>query len=219
MATSARRLIAPQPPVDLDSIPLPTETAPSLVWYRIIDRTHRSGLFWSSQGKYRFDSPNARHGVCYAGGTITASFQEIWGDRARKQSPIDWAEFTAADVWRLELPSTAKLLSLTGPNLTAIRATLQCFTSSYATSQNWGAALMKHPADLDGLLYIGRRCGSVCVALFGDSSDPKPYQARLMETRLGPLVQWKRFFPLRTRLRLRIARLPPVRPPDTFDAP
>src|SRR5882724_1041435 len=194
MATSARRLVAPQPPADFATIPLTPEKTPSLVWYRISDHKHASCIYWSRSGVYRFDSPSAKFGVCYAGGTNTASFQEIWGDRIRHRAPIDWLEFETKDVWKIEIPRCS-IFALSGANLTTVRATLQCFTGSYKTSQNWGAAFMQHPASLDGLQYIGRRCGSDCVALFGDGKSPKSYQAKIVERRLGPLTQWKGFLP------------------------
>ena len=215
MATSARRLIPPQPPSDLASIKLEFERTFPLVWYRITERKYRSCLYWSRDGKYRFDSPAAKYGVCYAGSTIAASFQEIWGDRVRHKAPIDWLEFASKNIWRIEIPQCG-ILTLAGPTLTTIRASLQCFTGSYKTSQNWGAALMLHPAGLDALQYIGRRSGSQCLVLFGDSTRAKLYQANILTTRLGPLVQWKGFFPLRTQLRVRIGNLPATRPPVRF---
>ena len=215
MATSAPRLVSPQPPSDLASIDLELERTFPLVWYRITERKYPSCLYWSREGKYRFDSSAAKHGVCYAGSTITTSFQEIWSDRVRHKAPIDWLDFASKDVWKIELPRCA-ILTLAGPTLTTICASLQCFTGSYKTSQNWGAALMLHPAEIDALQYIGRRSGSHCLAFFGDLNRAKPYQASIAATRLGPLVQWQGFFPLRTQLRVRISSLPTTRPPVTF---
>jgi hypothetical protein len=34
-----------------------------------------------------------------------------------------------------------------------------------------------HSVDLDGLVYIGRRCGKPCLAMFGDSDSPRRYQS------------------------------------------
>lgn len=218
MAKSARRLVAPSPPADFAEIALTPDRHPLVTWYRIVDRRHRTALHWNRSGVYRFDSPDAPHGVCYAAESITAAFQEIWGDRIRQRAPVDWAEFVGRDVWRIDVPR-ATLLTLAGPTLTTLRATLQCFVGSYPLSQAWGRALMAHPANLDGVCYLGRRCGAYCVALFGDRSAPKPYQAAIVETRLGPLVQWKRFFPLRSQLRLRISSLPTERPAVSYDLP
>lgn len=219
MATSVRRLVAPEPPADLASIPLEPESSPNLVWYRITDEKHPSCLFWSRAGIHRFDSPGAKHGVCYAAETVTAAFQEIWGDRLRSKAPIDWMEFSSKTVWRIEIRPPFSVFELAGANLTTIRATLQCFTGEYSTSQSWGAALMEHPANLDALQYFGRRCGSRCIALFGEERMPRAYQTMLATTRLGPLVEWRTFFPVRSRFRIRITSLPACRPPATFDAP
>jgi len=219
MATSARKLIAPQPPADLATVSLAFIPAPDREWYRITDRKHRSPLYWSRSGVYRFDSPTAKHGVCYAASTCTAAFQEIWGDRVRSRAPISWDEFALRDVWKITMPAGYTVTPLHGANLTSIRATMQCFSGSYPTSQTWGAALMQHPSDLDALEYIGRRSGSRCLALFGDKSPPKAYQAGLHVERMGPLVAWNRFFALRSQLRIRIANLPATRPVMSFDAP
>jgi hypothetical protein len=80
---------------------------------------------------------------------------------------------------------------------------LQCFVSSYPESQRWGAALMEHTADLDGLVYIGRRCGTSCLAMFGDTDSPRRYQNELRTATLGELQFWDEFWPMLDRLGVR----------------
>lgn len=212
-------MVAPEPPADLHSISLPLLAAPRSTWYRLNNRIHRSPLFWSRRGVFRFDSASAKWGVLYAAESLTAAVQEIWSDAARWQPAIDWSEFDAVDAWEIRMPSGLNVLELAGPNLTTIRATLQCFVGAYAKSQRWAAALMEHPDDLDALQYLGRRCGRPCLALLGDNKKMRGYQSRQQVSKLGPLVNWNRFFASAHRLRFRLGNLPTVKPPGLFDAP
>jgi hypothetical protein len=72
-------------------------------------------------------------------------------------------------------------------NLSVISAALQCFVSSYPKSQRWGAALMRHPTDLEALVYMGRKSGASCLAMLGDSDNQRPYQSLLQTQRLGAI--------------------------------
>jgi hypothetical protein len=208
MATSgASRIVAPEPPTRLSSIHLPVcdiETT----WFRICRRRHTSPLFWSRRGIYRFDSENVRWGVCYAASSITAAFQEVFGNKVRWSTPLDWSELLDSRVWRISIPPTFQGLNLFGETLTVIDATLQCFVSNYPKSQRWGAALMNHPANLDGVVYLGRRCGTHCLAMFGDDASPREYQKSLKTELLGDFVRWDGFWPMLDRLKVRIRSLP-----------
>jgi hypothetical protein len=140
--------------------------------------------------------------------SITAAFQEVFGNKIHHHTPLDWTELEEADVWRICTPVSFRGLDLFGEPLTRIHATLQCFVSSYAKSQRWGAALMSHPADLDGLVYLGRRCGVNCLAMFGDDGAPRDYQKYLKIDVLGDLVCWDGFWPMLDRLNVRISSAP-----------
>ena len=216
MATSgAKRIVAPEPPPGLRNIDLPVSDVDTS-WFRICGRTHASPLFWSRRGVYRFDSEHARWGVCYTAESVTTAFQEVFGNKIRWNRPLDWSEIKDSVVWRISIPSTFRGLHLFGENLTVLGATLQCFVSNYAKSQRWGAALMSHPADLDGLVYLGRRSGSRCLAMFGDDASPRPYQKSLETDLLGDLVFWDHFWTMLDRLRVRISSLPRLRVPATW---
>jgi hypothetical protein len=213
MATSgAKRIAAPEPPSGLRNIDLPASHIDT-TWFRICRRNYASPVFWSRLGVYRFDSRNARWGVYYAAESVAAAFQEVFGNKVRWNRPLDWSELKDSVVWRISIPSAFLGLNLFGENLTVIGATLQCFVSNYPKSQRWGAALMSHPAELDGLVYLGRRCGAHCLAMFGDDSFPRPYQKSLKTELLGDLVCWDHFWAMLDRLRLRISSLPRVRVP------
>jgi len=207
MATSARKLIAPEPPADLAQIELALTRTPR-VWVRLAPREARSAIRWSQHGRYRFDSPDAKWGVCYLAESIPTAFQEIWGDQIRRARRLDFLDLAAMTVWQMEVASTLHTIELAGETLTAMKATLQCFVGSYAKSQRWGAALMEHPANLDGLQYLGRRSGRRCLALFGDAKKAKPHQSELVVRKLGRLIDWKGFWPFLDRIHVRVAHLP-----------
>ena len=209
MATSAHKILAPEPPTDLASIPL-TLSAAASTWFRLVP-TPFSPLRWSRQGRYRFDSPAAKWGVCYAAESIPSAFQESWADQIRS-ARLDWSDLTPIIAWQSFVPPTLRTIELAGPTLTAIRGTLQCFVGNYDKSQRWGQALMAHPANLDGLQYLGRRSGRNCLALFGDKTSPKAYQPTLRVQKLGPLVTWSQLWPFLDSIKVRIAHIPAAPP-------
>jgi RES domain len=208
MATSApKRVIAPEPPAWLGEIALALADIPD-TWFRLSSRRYSSPLFWSRRGRYRFDSKDARWGVCYAAGSILSAFLEVSGNKIRHWAPLDWNEVRDVCVWRITTPSSLRGIHLCGETLTVIDATLQCFVSSYPKSQRWGAALMDHAADLDGLVNIGRRCGNPCLAMFGAANSPRRYQSDLQTAMLGELQFWDEFRPMLDRLGVRLTSMP-----------
>jgi RES domain len=208
MATlEPKRVVAPEPPVRLAEIDLPLTEVPA-TWFRFSAQRYQSPIFWSRKGRYRFDSSDARWGVCYVASSIVAAFQEVFGDKIRHIAPLDWTEIKEISVWRIRIPIGFRSFELFGESLSVIRATLQCFVSSYPKSQRWVAALMSHPADIDGLVYLGRRCGAPCLAMFGDADCPRAYQNDLEITRLGHLSAWDELWPMLDRLGVRLSSMP-----------
>ena len=67
---------------------------------------------------------------------------------------------------------------------------------------------MNHPADLDGLVYIGRRSGKECLAMFGDANQPRAYQSDIQVAMLGELPFWDEFWPMLDRLKVRMTSIP-----------
>ena len=208
MATSEpERLVAPDPPAWLGEIALPLADIPD-TWFRLSPRRYPSPLFWSRLGRHRFDSEEARWGVCYAAGSIPSAFQEVFGNKIRHRAPLDWSEVEDVCVWRIRTPPEFRGINLFGEPLTVIDATLECFVSGYPKSQRWGSAFMEHSADLDGLVYIGRRCGKPCLAMFGDADSPRRYQSDIRTAMLGELQFWDEFWPMLDRLGVRMTSMP-----------
>lgn len=215
MATSEpKRVVAPEPPARLGEIEPPHAEIPT-TWFRLSRRRYSSPLFWSRLGRYRFDSEDARWGVCYTAISIPAAFQEVFGNKIRHGAPLDWTEVQNICVWRIITPPRFRGLALFGETLSVIDATLQCFVSSYPKSQRWGAALMRHPADLDGLVYLGRRCGANYLAMFGDADSPRRYQSALRTDLLGDLATWNQFWPMLDRLGVRLTSMPEMLKEET----
>lgn len=179
-------------------------------WYRMT--TCPSPIFWSRRGTYRFDSPTAKWGVCYLAESISSSFLEIWGDKIRPSRRLSWSEIQPMMVWHVEVSSSLNAIELAGETLAVIKANTQSFVSSFALSQEWGRQLMLHPADIDGMKYIARRCGRSCLALFGDGTKPKPHQSALRARQLGPLQTWKGLWPLLDRIQVKVSDLPGMPP-------
>jgi len=218
MATSgAKRIVAPEPPARLNGIDLPVSDV-ATSWFRICHRRHASPLFWSRLGIYRFDSENAPWGVCYAASSITRAFQEVFGNKIRGGIPLDWSELLDSRVWCISIPGKFRGLNLFGDTLTVLDGTLQCFVSNYPKSQRWGVALMNHPADFDGLVYLGRRCGAHCLAMFGDDASPRKYQKSLKTELLGDFVRWDGFWPMLDRLKVPISSVPQGRRGPTWSS-
>ena len=57
---------------------------------------------------------------------------------------------------------------------------------------------------IDGLVYLGRRSGARCLALFGDEAAPKWHQAALSLSRLGRLHESLEFWQLADELELAV---------------
>lgn len=211
MGTSepSNRIVDPEPPDRLRETVVPLADI-SDTWFRLSSRKYHSPLFWSRLGRYRFDSKNARWGVCYAAQSITSAFQEVFGERIRHSGVLDWDELQLR-VWSIETPRSFRGINLFGETLTVINATLQCFVSNYPKSQRWGAGLMDHPANLDGLVYLGRQCGKECLAMFGDQKSPRRYQSKIKTVMLGDLPSWIGFWPMLDRLGVRVDSIPEER--------
>jgi hypothetical protein len=205
MATSApSRIRAPAPPKDFEQRTLPTSESSRTEWIRLHDRRFKQPLHWSRAGRYRFDSPGASFGVCYAGQDLTTAFLEVFADKVRHSRRLSRAAIDRYDVYAVNVAPHLKVLALEGVNLAKIGATMGCFAGSYPLSQRWGAALMRHPAMLDGLVYIGRRSGARCLALFGDESAPKKHQATLRVSRVRALAEALEFWQLADELELAV---------------
>jgi RES domain len=209
-ASGLERIVAPEPPTLLNEATLPLAKV-SNRWFRFSPKRYPSPIFWSRQGIYRFDLPDARWGVCYLASSLVGALLEVFGDKINYRKPINWKEIEQRSAWLVRTPDTLRGFELFNENLSIIGATLQCFVSSYPKSQRWGAALMRHPADLEALVYMGRKSGAPCLALLGDSDNQRPDQSLLQTQCLGPLSDWEELWTTLDRFRVRLSSMPASR--------
>jgi RES domain-containing protein len=194
----------------LSQTPLPLAKISS-TWFRFSPKRYPSPIFWSRQGIYRFDSPDARWGVRYLASSIVSTLPEVFGDKINRRKPIDWKEIEQRSVWLVRTPDTLRGFELFNENLSVIGASLQCFVSSYPKSQRWGAALMRHPSDLEALVYMGRKSEAPCLAMLGASDNQRAYQSLLQTQCLGALSAWEELLTTLDRFRVRLSSMPASR--------
>jgi hypothetical protein len=149
--------------------------------------------------------------VCYLASSIVGGLLEVFGDKITYRKPIDWKEIEQRSVWSVRTPDTLRGFELSGENLSVIGATLQCFVSSYTKSQRWGAALMRHPAELEAFVYIGRKSGAPCLAMLGDSENQRAYESLLQTQCLGALSDWEELWTTLDRFHVRLSSMPASR--------
>ena len=218
MASSGpKRLTPPSPPAHFATLDLSTVSPSRLEVFRLSHERYASPLFFLRGGIYRFDSSTAAWGVCYLGHTLETAFLEVFADAIRTQE-IDYSDLHAILAWKVALPSDLNVLKLEGTTLPKIKATVQSFVSRYSISQAWGRAFMSHPANLDGVIYQGRRSAGECLALFGDTDPAKGrlHQPLLRPTKLGRVTEWSHFYRFIDQTGARVTHLPSKRPRVTW---
>ena len=198
------RIRAPAPPKNLAERTLPLAAVSPVVWVRLHDRAFKQPVHWSRLGRYRFDSPGAPFGVCYLAQDVTTAFLEVFGDKIRHSRRLSRAAIARYEVHAIHVAEELRVLTLDGINLAKVGATLGCFAGAYPLSQRWGDAFMRHPDQPDGLVYVGRRSGARCLALFGDEANAKAHQAALRTTRVGGLVESLEFWQAADQLELAV---------------
>jgi len=119
----ARRIVAPEPPSWLSEAPLSLAKV-SNTWFRFSPKRYPSPIFWSCKGIYRFDSPDARSGVCYLASSIVGALLEVFGDKITYRKPLD-----------LDIPLYFRRIK-------SVALTLPCVTGPY-TSVNCTLTLQK----------------------------------------------------------------------------
>ena len=216
-SSGPKRLTPPAPPADFAKIDLKTVYPPRRELFRLSHERFGSPLFFNRGGDYRFDSLTAPWGVCYLGDSLLTSFLEVFADRIR-QGRIHYAALNTMIAWKVTVPRDLNLLNLEGATLPKIKATLQSFVSRYSLSQAWGEAFMRHPEDLDGVIYKGRRSAGDCLALFGDNDPTKGrwHQSSLVATRLGRITEWSDFYKNVDETGARVVDLPTMPPTATW---
>lgn len=144
--------------------------------YRLVN----TPLHFGRAGTERFDAPDGRFGVCYAGEDDASTFIETFGHVTGRRV-VTASELVARGRARLTTSRPLRLVDLTGPGLARLDADNALAAGcDYALSQSWSAALWAHPGQPDGLPYLTRHDPALrSVALF--DRETWPALARLLD--------------------------------------
>lgn len=192
-ATFARGSPRP-PPADFALRELPVNSGPTS-WWRCA-RTGRPAIDWDRRAGSRFSAPHLPWGVWYLGSSKATCFWEVFGedllDRFEDDRTVPRTEHDARQWIEVTLPRGLRIVDLTQSDvLRKIGADGATFLADYASIKPWSLALMRHPTQIDGLLYGSRLdVGTKCLALFdrtftaGGKSKPGSGFKRLLRARV-----------------------------------
>lgn len=160
----------PRPPADLDQRRLPTfEVAAGSALYRI-HRTRLAPLHFGKSPdparRQRWDSPDARYGVCYVAAHSHLAFAETML-RDLQLNAISAADLELRSLARILVREPLRLAELNGRHLHALGADASIVHGAYQLTWDWSAAIHDHPGGPDGIRYRARHDDSgFSVALF-----------------------------------------------------
>ena len=147
----------PPPNPELSKRTLPRRrSAKTLV--RLSRQEFRDPIFWSTKGKYRFDSSTARYGVLYTANSLEGAILEVFGDRWLEHRAFSEQLLRSYNLVKLNITSGLWLANTLGSNLMFAGIDARLFASTdYDKTQAWGRAFMEHPQNFDGILYHSRK--------------------------------------------------------------
>lgn len=142
-----------------------------MAWWRCA-RTGRPPVDWDRRHGSRFSSPHLPWAVWYLGASKATCFWEVFGqdllDRFEDDRTVPQTELEARQWLEVVLPPGLRIVDLSQSwVLRKIGADAATFLGDYASIKPWAHAIMRHPAQIDGLLYGSRLdAGAKCLALF-----------------------------------------------------
>jgi hypothetical protein len=147
----------PPPSPGLSKRTLPRRRSPKTL-VRLSRQEFRDPIFWSTKGKYRFDSPPARYGVLYTANSLEGAILEVFGDRWLEHRALSEQLLRSYNLVKLNITSGLWLANTLGSNLMFAGIDARLFASTdYDKTQAWGRAFMEHPQNFDGILYHSRK--------------------------------------------------------------
>ena len=177
-----------QPDVAFSTLVLPVIEVDAAKLVRI--SRHNSGEpYFGKSGLNRFDDPRGhlprahRYGTCYFGFTLACAFAEtVLHDRTSDSGGFK-LPYTELDRWVARFKAgKLKLAVLTGKHLKRLggEGALSSIVP-YDLPQQWSLAIHKHPATVDGLVYMSRHLNTEeAVVLFdralGKLTVKSPYK-------------------------------------------
>jgi len=125
---------------------------------RLSRQEFRDPIFWSTTGKYRFDSTTARYGVLYTAASLEGAILEVFGDRWLEHRAMSEQLLRSYNLVKLTIAPGPWLVNTLGSKLLFAGIDARLFASSdYEKTQAWGRAFMEHPQNFDGILYHSRK--------------------------------------------------------------
>jgi hypothetical protein len=145
----------PDPPIDLDTYPLPITAVRAGASWRRIYRLAFPPEYFDRSDIHRFNPPSGEFGVLYAGEDDHCAFIETFG-RDLGLRVVAAADLAQRGRSRIEINGRLRLVDLTGQGLARLRADGRLTTVDYRVAQRWSLALHRHPDRPDGIMWRSR---------------------------------------------------------------
>jgi RES domain-containing protein len=169
---------------------------------RLSRQEFRDPIFWSTKGKYRFDSPTARYGVLYTAASLEGAILEVFGDRWLEHRAMSEQLLRSYNLVKLTIAPELWLVNTLGSKLLFAGIDARLFASTdYEKAQAWGRAFMEHPQNFDGILYHSRK-------------NPRQLNCAFFETELAqkaitigdsiPLIDTNDLYPILERYEIKL---------------
>jgi hypothetical protein len=165
------------------------------VFYRCAAKS-RPLTDWDARATSRFSAPSLPFPVLYLAKEKLTAFWECFGDELNDQPDNDKALYEKAHLgprqWVLfNVRPALRVIDVTETaTLRRMGADASTFFAEYTVSQKWAAALMAHPAKLDGFCYGSRLDGGKrCLAVFGRPSLQASAASRIRAKANGGLLE------------------------------
>jgi hypothetical protein len=170
------------PPANFNTLPLTIVAIPPKALCRV-SRYDSGEPHYGVSGECRFDDINpdvsARFGTCYLGFDYAVAFAEsVLHNEEPKNGAFAIPTSEVADRFLLSFKGRGKLklANMTGMPLLLLGGNGELSgTPKYARPQAWAAAVVNHPANVDGMIYMSRRVNDrPAVVLFDRPTGRKP---------------------------------------------
>jgi RES domain len=131
-----------------------------------IHRKQHGAIFYGCTGSNRFDDPQQRFGVLYAGLDEYAAFIEAHGQRTGANAVTE-SELRDRCLTAITPSRPLNAVDITGRGLAAMGADNRLAAADHDVARQWSRAVWEHPARVDGILFRSRHDPSrICVAIF-----------------------------------------------------
>lgn len=169
-----------QPPsADFSELPLKVKEV-SVTSLKRVGRHDSGEPYFGKHAAYRFDDPGKRFGTCYCGRQLDTAIAETVlhdevpekGQFKIRQEDMDaryLVTFAAGDD-----NGVLRLADLTGPHLKRIGGDNSLSAEHpYDVSQQWGAAVHAHPANVDGFMFVSKQLNDKRAVVVFDRARKK----------------------------------------------